>query len=129
MKREILFMGKQKNYPFMWIEGFIMRSEGKWFIFNDKNLDSPDNYEVDPETVGQYTGLKDKAETKIFEGHVIQYRGQYRYTIDFTTCGLLVGITDEDKDSTPYSDALYERGSQFKIIGNIHDKPLFKNQK
>ena len=63
MKRDILFRGKSPKGH--WIYG--MPSYDLKYIFNDSNYDSHDQFEVIPETVGQFTGLTDKNGVKIFE--------------------------------------------------------------
>lgn len=71
--REIKFRGKRLDNG-EWIEGDLLRMNGHWFIFPDPAPEGIDKYEVDPATVGEFTGLKDKNGKEIYEGGPLVFR-------------------------------------------------------
>ena len=131
MNREIKFRGKSKCSG-KWLYGDIMTPStflGKYRMWYE-------NYkrEVDPGTIGQYTGLTDKNGKEIYEGDIL-YQEQTllgvvcisaRYGISIqtkeTTWALRNFIFDSDFDTGMLSD--------IEVRGNIHDNPeLLKQQR
>ena len=75
--REILFRGKRTDNG-EWVEGYYMCIGGKYHYILAGKIDltrgytEPIKYPVDPETIGQFTGMTDMKGQKIFEGDILQ---------------------------------------------------------
>ena len=127
--REIKFRGKRLDNG-EWLYGSLVILNGRYFIFDDAN-----RHEVDPTTVGEFTGLKDKNGKEIYEGDVIRsplsedktrpHRIFY-HTGNAAFMGALV-----DRKELCYlrldQDWIYK--FEKEVIGNIHDNPeLLKDE-
>lgn len=116
MKREIKFRGKRLDKG-KWEYGSLVIINGRYFIINEEWRG-----EVDPSTVGQYTGLKDNNGREIYEGDVLRMYDNKRYTftcIYLQTQSAFLGRCNE----TRFGLANITEGVSKEIIGNIHDNP------
>lgn len=131
--REILFRGKLLDNS-EWAYGFIVKMFGAYHII-DKD-DENTAYEVIPETVGQYTGLKDKNGKRIWEGDILHIAkiadglgGYYQPPLDyhvnvvvkFDLCAWMWETLCEDKRYISFPDAWCHY--ECEVIGNITDNP------
>ena len=124
--REILFRGKRTDNG-EWIEGFYSAEEydpyiGKIeYIPRIQIIGKCVSLGVIPETVGQYTGLTDKNDVRIFEGDIVslvKHNGLI-YKVVYEPCRFeLVN----SKDINCFVLDIY-KSEDIEVIGNIHDKP------
>ena len=154
--REILFCGKRLDNG-EWADGYLYEHEpalvgivsendvpepSKWFVtrtgFADWNMPRPVEFvEVDPSTVGQYTGLKDKNGKRIFEGDMIKpfddevdkmvvefHHGQFLLCL-YGDRGYMAeyGWEEEGNYGCFEAEPLSSYGDDIEVIGNIHDNP------
>ena len=125
--REILFRGKRIDKG-EWAEGYFVYCKSEWDDESGRTAEiiphetdriykgeyNPyDVYEVDLNTVGQFTGLTDKNGKRIFEGDILSLRTGKPHLVKFEEGGFV--LTDT---AIPFRYA-----DKFEVIGNIHDNP------
>ena len=125
---EILFRGKRATNG-DWVYGdFVHGNERKSlrdsiFVY-DSETQSFNDYEINPSTLGQYTGLTDKNGKRIFEGDIVKTdkfsepNKQYiiKYDLQF---GAFIG---QDRYNV-YFVTFDDDSGDFEVIGNITDNP------
>jgi hypothetical protein len=127
MKREIKFRGwNAKNKR--WIYGFYLQNRGAHFVCPDEfaNDKTWEDYEVDPETVGQFyktTYCGNPTPIDLYEGDIVE--GYQPYNEDSPHKGQIIWYND-DRFSLLTTDNYIEDLIVFTItkkLGNIHDNP------
>lgn len=120
MNREILFRGKRINNG-EWIVGYYIVVDGISYILQDGYFLNG-IVEVDPETVGQYTGKDDVRRQKIFGGDILEIRygtEKYNGLVKYDAYGAKF-IIASDRGTSSFDDLLWD--VEIQVIGNIHDK-------
>lgn len=125
--REILFRGKRVDNN-EWVYGFLSKSRGNNH-FLSLCIDHEENGVmlssiVEPETIGQYTGLCDKNGVKIFEGDIVRYGDTIHEVVFEQRNGTAYfGLVYSKIETLPFGH--YQDLKQIEVIGNIYDNSEF----
>lgn len=149
--REILFRGKRLDNG-KWVEGAFCPNDcddpfGP-MVYKPSIIKLGDPcdgfwFAVDPETVGQYTGMTDKNGKRIFEGDIVRIeRAEWGFdgmstnyrteqgVIAYDDWGMVGLVVDKYENRPVWSDFFHVCGLtdrvhdwSFEVIGNIHDNP------
>ena len=124
MKREIKFRGKRSDNG-EWVIGLLVKMWGEWHIidWNDENI----AYPIKTDTVGQFTGQKDKIGKEIYEGDIVKtkeygkflgdknFSGYDHFEVHFKNGGFRLENEERIFNLT--------NNSHLEVVGNVHDNP------
>ena len=143
--REILFRGKRTDNG-EWVEGHYYkakycRTDDELYDYitvpHPKEYNEPSShYIVNPDTVGQYTGVTDKNGERIFEGDIVKYKDACKFgdndkmeeAEEQYLCTNIVEFKNGRFFPLPQrcdcEDYFFSYGSyDFEVVGNVHDNP------
>ena len=139
MSREIKFRGKRLDNN-EWVFGcyyylsgciYIIEQSTGYFDINygEEIFSTSYCHEVDENTIGQYTGLKDKNEKEIYEGDIVKIDG----FDDELNEHFLVKFENESARYILSGNCLvydfdYIFGSECEIIGNKYENPELEGE-
>lgn len=126
--RDILFRGKREDNG-EWVYGYYVKlpDAAGSVCFMHVPADNPDEHNtahyVASETVGQYTGLKDKNGNKVFEGDIVRWKECDHWAPDDgIVSGYVLYVDGQWLIQRPnIRSYLWRVHSLCEIIGNIHD--------
>ena len=121
MERTIKFRGKNKKAG-KWIYGYYFKNRGIDFIATDRfpNGKTWEDYEVDSDSVMQFTRRNDKNGREVYEGDVLRFYDEdipLKVVFAFVEGVFMPVYTDKPhvRSSWPVED--------MEIVGNIFDNP------
>ncbi|EPR12378.1 YopX family protein [Ruminiclostridium papyrosolvens] len=130
--REIKFRGKRIDNG-EWVYGYLVKQFGVFKIYDDSSEDFGNwIHEVDPETVGQYTGLHDKNGREIYEGDILrlwrsvgsngELRREHYKPLPVTYCNIWCQFVAND-ESTKNQYCIWSDFGAFEVVGNVYQNP------
>jgi len=127
--REIKFRGKRLNHFTKclgeWVVGDLQQAlDGKRQICQSRSTIAYQSViEVDPTTIGQFTGVLDSDGQEIYEGDIVRTRVNNKFTDDRYTVEFRDGSFGMLNNELKMFRILNSWYYPIKVIGNIHDNP------
>lgn len=141
MNRQIIFRGKRFDNS-EWIVGDLVENQGRFFIYHatsETTIEDNDDckiaviaVEVNPATVGQFTGLLDKNGKEIYEGdrvNVVQAERNFDIVVKWSNEAMAFMACYADGKQSPFSWFTNLQVYQLTVIGNIYDNPSLISDK
>lgn len=130
--RDVLFCGKRVDTGEI-TEGFYFKATHHWhnhgihedwiatlIVQNGGFCNVCQKYAVVPESVGEYTGIKDKNGVKVFEHFIVKWAGQ-NFAVEWHHTKFVLK-KDLGSEMYDYTLSCFD-GSELEVIGTTYDNP------
>ena len=116
------FRGKAVTGENHWVFGSLVQSDNKaWIVPTWAGIGGA-AVEVDPETVGQFTGMLDGPQNEVCEGDIIGEDGEVLGIVCYDDSRAAFVIESPEGKHVEYLSDFGSGAGDWKIIGNIHEK-------
>lgn len=132
MNREIKFRGLVADEPNTWVYGYLIANNmiAQVEEREDSKCCGVGTFIVIPETVGQYTGLKDTSGKKIYEGDLLKYKeadsevsgiDEVFYNDEYGTMEVAINRKRYDTEVLGYYLSRLSIDTKYEVIGNVYE--------
>jgi uncharacterized phage protein (TIGR01671 family) len=105
-----------------WVYGYLYVGQNDYYIMEIVKSGFQ-SHKVIPETVCQFTGLKDKNGKEIYEGDIVVDKSWQNEKPQVVTWERRFLLTYTDGYGVQRYDYTGDVSKKFEVIGNIHDNP------